>query len=91
MIERTHENDDPGSEATALKEARVEIDQLQQALDSRLVIGRAEGIMLERLGVEPDRAIEYLKRVSSVTNRKVVDIAAEIVETKQLPEVDVEK
>jgi AmiR/NasT family two-component response regulator len=88
MIEGAPEGDDDAC-AGELDAARVEIDQLQQALDSRLVIGQAEGIMMASLGVEPEQAIEYLKRVSSVTNRKVVDIAAEIAETKQLPELDV--
>lgn len=88
--------EEPGDAQTpsvedSLAEAEQEIKQLQEALNSRLVIGQAEGILMASFGVDPDQAIAYLKRVSSVTNRKVIEIAAEIVETKQLPAVDGER
>ncbi|MBL0748332.1 ANTAR domain-containing protein [Nocardioides sp. G10] len=44
------------------------------------MIGQAEGILMERLGVGPDEAFTYLRRVSSHTNRKLADIAADIAE-----------
>ncbi|UFN46664.1 ANTAR domain-containing protein [Nocardioides okcheonensis] len=69
----------------SLADAEREIKQLQQAVESRTVIGQAEGILMERLGLDSCLAFEYLRRVSSHTNRKVIDIATEIAETRELP------
>lgn len=63
-----------------------EIDGMGVALQSRTVIGQAEGILMERLGVDVDQALAYLKRVSSQTNTKLVQVAGDIVRTRQLPE-----
>lgn len=67
--------------------AEREIDQLGLALDSRTIIGRAEGILMEQLGIDADQSFDYLRRVSSHTNRKLVDIAHEIARTRTLPDV----
>jgi len=63
-----------------------EIDGMGVALQSRTVIGQAEGILMERLGVDVDQALAYLKRVSSQTNTKLVQVAQQIVVTRELPE-----
>jgi GAF domain-containing protein len=68
--------------------ANKEIEGLSLALASRTVIGQAEGILIERLGVDPDQALAYLKRVSSHTNTKLVDVAMELVRTRELPRAD---
>ena len=41
------------------------------AIISRLVIRRAEGILMERLDVTADQAFDYLRRISSTTTRKL--------------------
>ena len=66
--------------------ASREIMGLGVALASRTVIGQAEGIVMERLGVDADQALAYLKRVSSHTNTKLVDVALALVRTRQLPD-----
>ncbi len=66
--------------------AERQIDQLGRALDSRTIIGRAEGILMERLGMSADQSFDYLRRVSSTTNRKLVDVATEIAQTRRLPD-----
>lgn len=71
--------------AESLADAEQEIKQLHEAVESRTTIGQAEGILMERLGIDACQALEYLKRVSSHTNRKVIDIATEIAETRNLP------
>jgi AmiR/NasT family two-component response regulator len=58
------------------------------AVESRTIIGQAEGILMERLGIDAQQALEYLKRASSTSNRKLAQIAAEIAETRKLPELD---
>jgi GAF domain-containing protein len=67
--------------------AEREIEQLGSALHTRIIIGQAEGILMERLELEVDQAFDYLRRVSSHTNRKLVDIASEIVRTRKLPDL----
>ena len=62
-----------------------EIDQLRRAMEGRITIGRAEGILMERLGMSPDQAFSYLRRASMHLNRKVIDVAAGIAETRELP------
>jgi transcriptional regulator with GAF, ATPase, and Fis domain len=65
--------------------AERNIDQLGLALLSRIVIGRAEGILMERLNISEDQAFDFLRRVSSQTNRKLVEVAEEIARTRVLP------
>ncbi|GAA5107697.1 GAF and ANTAR domain-containing protein [Alloalcanivorax gelatiniphagus] len=67
--------------------AERQIDQLGVAIDNRTVIGRAEGILMERLQMSEDQSFDYLRRVSSHTNRKLVDVAAEIASTRRLPDI----
>ena len=68
--------------------AEREIDQLGMAIISRLVIGRAEGILMERLDLTADQAFDYLRRISSTTNRKLVAVASDIARTRTLPSDD---
>lgn len=62
-----------------------EIEHRGVAMVNRTVIGQAEGILMERLGVLPDQAFAYLRRISQDTNRKLLDVATELVHTRVLP------
>ena len=55
------------------------VTQLNEALTSRSVIDQARGILIARTGCNADEAIEALKQRSQRENRKLRDIAAEIV------------
>lgn len=55
------------------------LDGLRTALESRLVIGRAEGILMERHGISCESAFAVLARFSQESNRKLRDVAAELV------------
>jgi GAF domain-containing protein len=70
--------------AIAVAAAR-EIDQLRAGMDSRTVIGQAQGMLIERYALTPEAAFAVLTRVSSHSNRKLRDVAADIVETRRLP------
>jgi DNA-binding NarL/FixJ family response regulator len=61
----------------------VERDQLNQALESRRVIGMALGLLMERYAIGDDRAFEFLVRTSSHSNVKMRDVAQEIVRDSQ--------
>jgi AmiR/NasT family two-component response regulator len=55
-------------------------------MTSRTIIGQAEGILMERLGIDADQAFAYLRRISQTENRKLIMICSEIVETRRLPQ-----
>ena len=55
--------------------------RLRQAMTNRDVIGQAKGILMERHQISADDAHDLLVRGSKHTNRKVVDLAHELVTT----------
>jgi GAF domain-containing protein len=66
--------------ANQLRATRQLADQLQGALDSRVMIERAKGILMERTGVDAATAFETLRAASMQANRRLRDIATELVE-----------
>jgi hypothetical protein len=66
--------------------AHREIHGRGVAMTSRTIIGQAEGILMERLGIDADQAFAYLRRVSQSQNRKLIMICSEIVKTRRLPQ-----
>lgn len=73
------------AQVALVMDSERQIDQLGIAMHSRLLIGQAQGIVMERLDVHADQAFDYLRRVSSNTNVKVIDLATDIVSTRELP------
>jgi transcriptional regulator with GAF, ATPase, and Fis domain len=63
--------------AVALAAAR-KVDQLEQAVDSRDVIGQAKGILMERHDLNADSAFNLLTRASQKTHIRLVEIAQRI-------------
>ncbi len=53
--------------------------QLNEALQTRKLIGQAIGILMERYEMDDDRAFQFLIRASSTSNVKLRDVAAEVV------------
>lgn len=60
-------------------------DQLKVGLGSRMLIGQAEGILMERYDLEEGEAVEFLRRYSHDHNTKLRDVAAHLIATGQLP------
>jgi len=58
---------------------------LEVALESRAVIDQAKGILMERFKLTPDQAFQALARISMQTNRKVREVAGQLVRTGELP------
>jgi GAF domain-containing protein len=56
---------------------------LQRALDSRAVIDQAKGILMGRHGMSADAAFDLLSKESQLANRKLRDIAQDIVDEVQ--------
>jgi AmiR/NasT family two-component response regulator len=59
--------------------------QLQTALDSRIVIEQAKGVLIERFDLQPQQAFDLLQRASRSQRRKIHDVAAEIVSSRNTP------
>ena len=60
-------------------------EHLHRALDSRTTIAMALGILMERFDLTHDDAFAVLRRVSSHENRKLHEVAAELVATRLTP------
>jgi AmiR/NasT family two-component response regulator len=52
---------------------------------NRTVIGRAEGILMERFDLQPAQAFAVLTRLSQHNNIRLHLVAAELVKTRTLP------
>jgi AmiR/NasT family two-component response regulator len=59
--------------------------RLRQAVSSREVIGQATGVLIERYKTTPEAAFMLLVRASQRSNRKLRDIAEELVRSGALP------
>ena len=66
--------------AVAVTAAR-EIDHRGLAMVSRLVIGQAEGVLMERYRMTAEQAFDLLRHLSENSNRKLVLVAEELVAT----------
>jgi GAF domain-containing protein len=71
----------------AYQSARELADNLQVALESRAVIDQAKGVLMERYKLTADQAFQLLARASMHANRKLRDIADDLVRTGELPGV----
>ncbi|MEV0798267.1 GAF and ANTAR domain-containing protein [Kribbella sp. NPDC050281] len=60
-------------------------ENLAQAIDARKLVGQAMGILMERYGLDGDRAFEVLKRYSQDNRTKLRDVAQHLIQTRQLP------
>jgi hypothetical protein len=64
---------------------RERAEQLQQALDSRVVIEQAKGIISERLGIGVDVAFQLMRYAARTSRMKLRDLSAEIVAGGESP------
>jgi GAF domain-containing protein len=100
LYSTTHEDLDPeapsiaelfaGQAAIALGRV-IKITTLNEALQSRKVIGQAVGILMERYEMNEERAFAFLVRASSNSNIKLRDVAQELVDTGNRRQKDVQK
>jgi hypothetical protein len=67
------------SHAAIAMSGAQEKEQLRSAIEFRDLIGQAKGILMERYKISSDRAFQVLTRASQTRNRKLHDIAFELV------------
>lgn len=65
--------------AIAAEGVRLAVGQLTSALESRVAIEQAKGILAERLGLDVDAAFEVLRRQAREQRRHIADVAAGVV------------
>lgn len=73
--------------STAVAAARTE-EGLRDAMQGRHVIGLAQGILMERFGLDEDASFSVLRRYSQDLNLKLRSVAQEFVENRTLPSLD---
>jgi GAF domain-containing protein len=66
-------------------------EQLQGALDSRVVIEQAKGVLVARTGVSEREAFERLRRQARDQRRRVVDLAAEVIREAESAELSADR
>ena len=70
--------------AVALHSAQTE-EQLRSAITAGTLIGVAQGVLVERYKMTPERAFEILRRVSHDSNVKVRVVAQRLIDTGETP------
>ncbi|ABL81434.1 MULTISPECIES: GAF and ANTAR domain-containing protein [unclassified Nocardioides] len=68
----------------AMRKARL-VSGLQAALESRHLIGMAQGVLAVRYGLTYERAFDVLHRFSNDHNVKLRDLARQVIEDRGLP------
>ncbi|MEV6393237.1 ANTAR domain-containing protein [Streptomyces sp. NPDC051907] len=76
--------------ARTLRETRRTVDQLSGALDSRVLIEQAKGMLAERWRVTPTEAFRVLRAHARTHRMKLRDVAASVVDGTLLLEAGVD-
>jgi transcriptional regulator with GAF, ATPase, and Fis domain len=63
----------------AIRQRQILTEQLQGALNSRILIEQAKGVLAERLGLDMDAAFSQLRAQSRRLNRHLTDVARETI------------
>jgi GAF domain-containing protein len=71
--------------AVALRSAQTE-EHLRSAMETRTVIGQAQGILMERLKITAEQAFRVLSTLSQERNEKLRDVARRLAETGEIPD-----
>lgn len=70
---------DRDAAANQVETLQHEIHGLREALETRLLIGQAEGLLMARHGLDPDAAFRLLVKLSQEAHIKLREVAAHLV------------
>jgi len=65
----------------AVRQAELLAEQLQQALDSRVLLEQAKGVLAERLDLDVSEAFHVLRRAARNSNTRLSDYARMVIES----------
>jgi GAF domain-containing protein len=68
-----------GAHATAAFAAAQREEGLEKALETRTVIGQAQGILMQKFDIDADSAFSFLRRISQHENIRLASVAEAIV------------
>lgn len=71
--------------SVALRSALSE-ENLRIAVDSRHLIGQAQGILMQRYGLDATGAFAVLSRLSQDHNTRLIDVAQHVIARRELPD-----
>jgi len=71
------------STGVELANRELEVAQLRQALTNRVWIEQAKGVLAATRGTGPDAAFQQLRATARATNRKLAEVAQEVVQDAQ--------
>ena len=63
----------------AVSERAVLAEQLQGALNSRIVIEQAKGVLAERLNLDPDASFAVMRRFARGSGRPLLTVASHVI------------
>jgi ANTAR domain len=63
---------------------KAQAEQLQRRLNDRIIIERAKGILVQRLGISEEEAYQRLRVLSRRQRRQIRDIAQSLLDTQSL-------
>lgn len=63
------------------------VEQLEGALNSRVLIEQAKGVLAAAAGLDMEDAFTLLRRTARSSNRRLVEVAREVVHERRLPSV----
>jgi AmiR/NasT family two-component response regulator len=69
-----------------LEELRVRNGQLERALQSRVLIEQAKGVLAERYEIGIEEAFELLRRAARSSRKRIHHLAAEVVAARTSPD-----
>jgi transcriptional regulator with GAF, ATPase, and Fis domain len=64
----------------SMREARLLAEQLQTALESRVALEQAKGVLAEQTGLSVDQAFEVLRHFARQSNLRLVEVARRVVD-----------
>jgi response regulator NasT len=66
------------------QKARKEAADLRQALEDRKLLERAKGVVVRRLRIDEADALRKLQKLSSDHNRKLIQVAAQVLDAEEV-------
>lgn len=75
-------------QSRAARDSQMVADQLEEALNTRVAIEQAKGVMAERLGCTTDQAFTRLRRRARSDSRRLGDVAQDVIDGKLRTDAD---